>query len=160
MKKKKDSFVNLGFSSLIMVFISIFLVTFTTLSVLTAYSDYRFSKKSADRATAYYTADAIARDALASIDAILFAIYQNSSSSVDYYKQTASYSFFKELPQNISALTIEQVEDTPLLSYSVAISNVQTLHVTLKIQYPQTGSDSFTTITRWQTVTLNESDEY
>ncbi len=41
MKKNRASFINIGFSSIVMVLIMICLVTFATLSVLTAHSDYR-----------------------------------------------------------------------------------------------------------------------
>lgn len=159
MKQKKDSFINIGFSSIIMVFIMICLVTFATLSVLTAHSDYQLSKKASDKTTAYYAADSIAREELAAIDSALFEVYNASASSEDYFQQILAEDFIKELPQSNSNITIKQTDTLPVITYEIPVSNVQTLHVALKIQYPQTGSECFSTIIRWQTVTTNEPDE-
>ena len=84
-KKTRSSFINIGFSSIVMVFIMICLVTFATLSVLTAHSDYRLSQKMAQKTTAYYEADATARDMAAFIDKELFHIYSDSSTADHYY---------------------------------------------------------------------------
>lgn len=159
MKRKRDSFINVGFSSIIMVFIMICLVTFATLSVLTAHSDYQLSQKSANKTIAYYEADAAARSIMAAIDKELFSLYQSSTSSTDYYAQISSEDFLKELQHNTLTIAIEQTNTVPILTYQVDISDVQTLHVTLRIQYPQTDSECFTSILQWQTITYNEPDE-
>ena len=159
MKQKRDSFINIGFSSIIMVFIMLCLVTFATLSVLTAHSDYQLSQKSASKTHAYYKADATARDILAAIDTELFQLYQNTASVTDYYEQISVENLLKELPQSTQAFTIEQTDSSPILAYQIPITEVQTLHVALRVQYPQTGSECFTTILRWQTITHNEPDE-
>lgn len=159
MKQKKASFINIGFSSIIMVFIMICLVTFATLSVLTAHFDYQLSQKVAEKNHDYYAADAIAKDALASIDNELYVLYEHSESVEDFYLQISSANLFKELPESVSDITIEQTDNTPVISYQVPISEVQTLYVALQIQYPKTPSECFTTILRWQTITTNEPDE-
>lgn len=163
MKKNRASFINIGFSSIVMVFIMICLVTFATLSVLTAHSDYRLSQKMADKTTAYYKADAIARDMLELLDDQLFDIYLKDSSSNGFYEALAVTDFFAHAPSDIQNITVEDLEDDIIISYQVPISEVQTLHVSLQVNYPLAESECFTTITRWQTVTENapdESDEY
>lgn len=159
MKQKKDTFINIGFSSIIMVFIMICLVTFATLSVLTAHSDYRLSQKVADKTTAYYAADAIARDTLAKIDNQLYQFYQSTTSVENFYQDISTGLEINDLPQGVSDITIELTEDYPIIIYQVPISDVQTLHVMLSVNYPETGSEWFTKIQRWQTVTENEPDE-
>jgi len=159
MKKNRASFINIGFSSIVMVFIMICLVTFATLSVLTAHSDYRLSKKLADKTTAYYQADAIARDTLAIIDENLYNLYISSSSVNDFYGSIAKQTVFPEMPANVRNITIENTQEPVVISYTVPISEVQTLYVSLKINYPTADSECFTTITRWQTVTDNAPDE-
>lgn len=159
MKQKNDSFINIGFSSIIVVFIMICLVTFATLSVLTAHSDYRLSQKLADKTTAYYEADATARDAMAAIDMALYQIYCSAATADDYYNCIRTLEFLNELPQEVLGLAIEADDTCLLIVYQVPVSEVQTLHVSLKVNYPQTGSECFTTINRWQTVTTNEPDE-
>lgn len=163
MKKNRASFINIGFSSIVMVFIMICLVTFATLSVLTAHSDYRLSQKMADKTTAYYKADAIARDMLELLDDQLFDIYLKDSSSNGFYENLAVADFSTHAPSDIQNITVEDLEDDIIISYQVPISEVQTLHVSLQVNYPLAESECFTTITRWQTVTENapdESDEY
>ena len=163
MKKTKSSFINIGFSSIVMVFIMICLVTFATLSVLTAHSDYLLSKKMADKTTAYYEADAVARDMLEILDNQLFNIHLEGSASDYFYETVAVTDFSAYAPSNIHNITLKNIEDDIIISYEVPISEVQTLCVSLQINYPFAESECFTTITRWQTVTENapdESDEY
>lgn len=50
----KFGFVNIGTASLLVVFLTLCLVAFAMLSLSTAKNDYEFSKKLADRTTAYY----------------------------------------------------------------------------------------------------------
>ena len=155
MKTSKNNLIGIGFSSIITVLVTICLVAFGALSVLTTYSDYKLSQNTAMRADAYYAADAIAREQLAAIDSMLFTLYRTTDSSSQYYQQILSPDFLKELPQLVSNLTVTPTETAPVLSYEVPVAETLILHVTLKIQYPQTGSECFTTITRWQTVTTN-----
>lgn len=54
MNKQKKGFIHIGFSSILMVFTMLCLVTFATLSLITANSDYRLSLKVAEKTTAYY----------------------------------------------------------------------------------------------------------
>lgn len=153
MNSSRNNFIGIGFSSLITVLVTICLVAFGTLSVLTAYSDYRLSQNIAKQADAYYAADAIARKELAAIDSALFTLYKDTDSSMQFYQQILSSDFMKELPQHVSNITVTPTDTSPVLSYEVPVDENLTLHVTLKIQYPQTDSECFTTITRWQTVT-------
>lgn len=56
MTKKKQSFgvVNIGTTSLLVVFLTLCLVTFAILTLSTAKSDYKFSQKLAEKTTCYY----------------------------------------------------------------------------------------------------------
>ena len=158
-KKTRSSFINIGFSSIVMVFIMICLVTFATLSVLTAHSDYRLSQKMAQKTTAYYEADATARDMAAFIDKGLFHIYSDSSTASDYYQLVLDADFSDGAPASVTNITATVTNDIVTISYKVPVSEVQTLNVSLKINYPKAGSECFSTIAQWQTVTVNEPDE-
>lgn len=163
MKKNRASFINIGFSSIVMVLIMICLVTFATLSVLTAHSDYRLSQKMADKTTAYYEADAIARDMVEHIDRQLYDIYLLYSTSEDFFKEVLATDFSTNAPLNVQDVVLEYTGTDMCISYAVPVSDVQSLYVSLQINYPHAGSECFSTITRWQTVTENtpdESDEY
>lgn len=61
MGKQKEmnqrSFSNFGFSSILLAFVMLCIVTFSALSLLTANADYKLSKKVADKTAAYYQAE-------------------------------------------------------------------------------------------------------
>ena len=159
MKKNRSSFINIGFSSIVMVFIMICLVTFATLSVLTAHSDYRLSQKMAKKTENYYLADSTARRMAENVDYTLYELYTLASSVENFYELVASADFITTAPEEIRDIALETDTDSAVLSYAVPISEVQTLHVSLKINYPLSGSECFSTITRWQSVTNNAPDE-
>lgn len=74
---KKSYGINIGFSSILVIFVILCLVSFATLSVVSANADYKLSAKLADRTTAYYTACNKAYEQLATIEA-------NSSGSTSF----------------------------------------------------------------------------
>ena len=75
-KKKSAPFVNIGSSSLLVIFMVLCLVTFATLSLSSAQSDYKFSQRLADRRTDYYTASNQAEEVLHSVDTVLAGAYE------------------------------------------------------------------------------------
>ncbi len=73
MKDKQQSyFVNIGSSSLLVIFLILCLVTFAILSLSSAKSDYTFSERLAEHKRAYYEASARAEDIVGEIDSILY----------------------------------------------------------------------------------------
>ena len=156
MNKKRKFFVNIGFSSILMIFIMICLVTFSTLSLLTSNSDYRLSQKMADKTTAYYEADATARNTASMIDQYLASLYENSTDAVSYYNGINAELIKGELPDKVYSFLVTYDNDIPVISYQVMGSSVQTLYVSLEVHYPQNGEESFYKITRWQTKTSSE----
>lgn len=151
--------INLGFSSIVMVFITICLVTFATLSVLTAHSDYRLSEKMEKKTTAYYQADSIARDMLALIDKELFSLYKESTDAKAYYQLVLDTNYKAFAPASVTDILSSATNDIVTISYQIPVSEVMTLQVALKVNYPKSGSECFTTIAKWQTVIQNEPDE-
>ena len=121
-KTNKSSFINIGFSSIVMVFIMICLVTFATLSVLTARSDYRLSQKLADKTTAYYKADAVARDMVEWLDNQLFNIYLEDCTSNGFYEALVVTDFSTYAPSDIHNITLKDTQDDITISYEVPIS--------------------------------------
>jgi len=69
--KQQSTFVNIGSSSLLIIFLVLCLTTFAILSLSSAQSDYNFSKKLADHKTEYYEASSRAEMILGEIDRIL-----------------------------------------------------------------------------------------
>ena len=61
------------------------ILTFSVLTLVTANSDYKLSKKYAEKNTSYYEAEAVAYSTLSSIDSQLYNIYRRSVSAEDYF---------------------------------------------------------------------------
>lgn len=153
MNKQRKTSTSIGFSSIMVIFITICLVTFAVLSILTANSDYRLSKKTVEKTTAYYRADTAAQEMLLTIDHALADVYTASMDEQSYYQNVNTNIVFFELPKQIQNVQISSDGENPTISYEAVISDVQILYVTLEIQYPSDTADSFYKITRWQTQT-------
>ena len=133
---------------------------FTILAPSAKYGKNKWvSKKAADKTTNYYAADTQAKNTLAIIDETLYQIYQSCDSEETYYQKLSTIAEINNLPQNVSPITIVLTENQTLLAYRVTISEVQTLHVTLSVNYPQSENEWFTSVEQWQTITTNEPDE-
>ena len=89
MNKQKKGFIHIGFSSILMVFTMLCLVTFAALSLITANSDYRLSLKVAEKTTAYYEADTAARNYLQQLDLALADLYANCDDSQTFFEKAA-----------------------------------------------------------------------
>lgn len=67
--RKQLPFLNIGTSSLLVVFLVLCLVIFAVLTLASAQNDYRFAKRLATRRTAYYQACNLAEEKIAALDA-------------------------------------------------------------------------------------------
>lgn len=141
---KKHS--NFGFSSILLAFVMICIATFSALSLLTANSDYRLSKRVAERNQAYYQAQENACDRLASIDQALLSAYENSSDPSGYYEKARSFI------SDIADGTWSDSEEAPSFSYKESVADDQHLEVMIQLQYPASQTGSFYRITQWKTV--------
>lgn len=143
MKKTKNntSFVNIGASSLLVIFVVLCFVTFATLSLSSAHHNYTFSTKAADHKTDYYNACNRANEVLDIIDTAL------SEASLDELDASAS-----PLLADI-ALQINTTCETPYVSYQVPLNDTQTLDVCLSITE---DADTFYKIQKWQVVNTQD----
>lgn len=139
------------------------LVTFASLSLLTANSDYRLSQKMADKTTAYYDADTTAREVTSQIDEYLTSLYQQGGSRTDFYDNISEIQLKEKLSEKVIDISVSRKEIFPVISFEIAVSTVQTLYVSLEVHYPEKSDDKFLLITQWRTKTLNapqEEDNY
>lgn len=128
--KKKSSFhLNVGTSSILMIFVILCLVCFATLSIVSANADNKLSSRVLERTTAYYNACNEAEISLSQIDDTLISAYQSSATMDDYF---------------------DAVGHT--VTFTVPISDLQTLHVGIEILYPVSDEDTFYRITQWQVI--------
>ncbi|MBQ8821099.1 MAG: hypothetical protein IJZ82_00475 [Lachnospiraceae bacterium] len=133
MSKKREFRVNVGTSSILLIFVVLCLVAFATLSIVSANADYKLSRKVADRTTAYYAATNQAESYIASIDQTLQNVYFSAESEEAYFS-TVGHS----------------------KSYLVPISDLQSLSIKLDILYPASEEEPFYRITSWQVITTGE----
>ncbi len=149
--KKQRGFSNFGFSTILLSFVMICVVTFSALSLVTAYSDYKLSKKVADKNQIYYEAQERAYTKLAALDEFLVECYQSTDNEADY---------FAIVKQGLAEYgTPEASSGEYLLSYKEDIATDQYLSIKLIIRYPQQNTDTFYEILEWKSVYEKEAPE-
>ena len=124
-----------GSSSILVIFVILCLVSFATLSIVSANADYKLSSKVLNRSTAYYEASNQAEQSLAELDKTLQNVYKNSSSEDEYFDTVGESKCF-----------------------AIPISDLQTLEITIQIKYPQSDEDTYYEITSWQVVVTGDLD--
>lgn len=138
-KRSGSTGVNVGTSSLLLVFVVMCLVSFATLATVSANADQKLNSKIVERTAAYYDACNEAETKIANIDSTLKGLY-DSGLSRD--------AFLAEAGETID--------------FAIPVSDVQTLSVSLDINYPLNPDDGFYDITKWKletTGTLLEEEE-
>lgn len=159
MKKKNLPFINIGFSSIILVLMTLCLVSFSALSVLTANSDYQLSKKASEKIIAYYNADLSAKEAVFCIDKTLYQLYVDTVNQEDFFLKLTPGLFSNQLSDDISNFQLTKTDNVAEISYEVKLSENKNLYITLSIHYPELSTDSLLTITEWQTEAFDEENK-
>lgn len=133
--KSKGFGMNVGTSSILLIFVTLCLVSFATLSLVSANADRKPSTKVADRTVAYYNACNKAEESIAGIDATLRQVYSQVEGPEEYFTQVGHSK-----------------------TYAIPISELQTLNVHLSILYPENSSGSFYEINTWKIITTGALD--
>lgn len=134
---KKNSFgLNIGFSSILLIFVILCLVSFAALSIASADADHRLCTRVMERTASYYDACNKAEEALAGVDETLAEIYRNVGDKEEYFARVGHSK-----------------------SYSIQVSDLQTLQVNIEILYPESDDDTFYRITSWQVLTIGELED-
>ena len=136
-KSQTTTGVNVGTSSLLLVFVVMCLVSFATLATVSANADKKLNSKVTERLSQYYSACNDANSRISDIDNTLKGLYESGLSRDDYFAQAG---------QNID--------------FAIPVSDVQSLNVSLRINYPSKDDECFYEITRWKLETIGTlSDE-
>ncbi len=133
--KSKGFGMNVGTSSILLIFVTLCLVSFATLSLVSANADRKLSTKVADRTVAYYNACNKVEESIAGIDATLRQVYSQVEGPEEYFTQVGHSK-----------------------TYAIPISELQTLSVHLSILYPENSSGSFYEINTWKIITTGALD--
>lgn len=128
--KQQSSFVNIGSSSLLIIFLILSLVTFAILSLSGAKSDYSFSQRLANHKTAYYEASNRAERILGQIDEALAA-----NETLD--------------GQQLEGIALQAEEG--IITFSVPMEENQALLVELEVN-DYTKDETYYTIKTWQII--------
>lgn len=141
--KQQSTFINIGSSSLLMVFLVLCLTTFAILSLSSAQSDYSFSKKFAEHKTEYYKASSRAEMILGEIDQLLA---ENSD-------QVIARLDGKEI-DNIP-LSCTGADGETVISYQVPSGEKQALNVVLLVTN-DSEHENYYKIQAWQLISTEE----
>lgn len=120
MFKKKTPGINIGSSSILLIFIILCLISFASLSIVSSNADYKLGQKIIKRTTAYYNACNEAEKTIAEIDATLSDVYSKVANEKEYFD------------------TVGHEKD-----FLIVISDLQNLSIELEILYPKEKGDSF-----------------
>ncbi len=133
---------NFGFSSVLISFIMICIVTFSALSLVTANADYRLSQKVANRNSSFYAAEKEAYAELAKTDDTLEAIYQEASDASEYYEAAKA---------SLTTGTWSSEEKGEVYTWIQPIENNQYLEVSILVSYPDQYTKTYYHLLTWRT---------
>ena len=145
--KFKRQFSNFGFSSILMGFCMMCMLTFATLALVTANSDYQLSKKVAEKNTTFYKVQSEVYQDIAKIDSMHMKVYSENKSRDMYLQKVYNQLYASYLGE------AEIIDNDLLFHFSKYISENQTLEISLKILYPDNKKSGFYQIVQWQTTT-------
>lgn len=117
---KKRMGVNVGTSSILIIFVVVCLVSFAALSIVSANSDYNLTQKMAEREKNYYSACSLAHNDLDEIDEQLH-VFESEAKEINEYRK---------LCLKIPGYDAE----TGLLTRVYPVSDIQSLVVVLRIK--------------------------
>lgn len=147
MSGKRSTGINVGGSSILVIFVLLCLTTFATLSMVSANADYKLTQKTADASLLFYEADAAAEEILSEIDGMLTESRGNESTANDYFRDVMSRIELRE------DITVARTADATLtLGYQVEMSEQQALSVEIAVMHPLPKEGPLYQIKSWKVV--------
>ena len=146
--KENRGFSNFGFSTILLSFVMICVVTFSALALVTANSDYKLSKKVAAKTVEYYAAQERAYERLAALDELFINCYFTSTGEDAYFGRIEAHS------RDYGTFLTDGSEY--YLLFEEPIAEDQHLSVKLKLKHPMTEDETFFEIVEWKSVYTRE----
>ena len=134
MRNKTQFSMNIGLPSILLIFVILCLVSFGVLSLVSANSDLKLSRKVLKRSSSYYETCNEAEEMLAEVHRQLVEAYLACDSIQSYQVK---------------------IQAIPT-SYTYPISDLQDLKITLRFLYPANQDGDFYQIETWQIVTADD----
>lgn len=152
MKQSKEArgFSGFGFSTILLSFVMICVITFSALALVTANSDYRLSRAVADKTLEYYRAQEKAYQRLEALDRLCAECFASREADT-YFAQIES------LSRNYG--TFQHTDGKYYLSFTEPMAENRYLTVTLHLSYPSSDSEPFYEIVAWESVYIRETPE-
>jgi hypothetical protein len=123
--------LHIGASSILLIFVTLCLVSFAVLSIVSANADSKLTGKVLERSEEYYNACNTAQAALATMDVALAEAYRNASTREEYYNSLGAAENY---------------------SFEVSVNSSQVLSVAVQVLYPEEAGDPFYEITTWRVI--------
>lgn len=149
MKIKGRSILNIGTSSLLVIFVILSLITFATLSIVSAKADFELSRTLDQRTTDFNRASNEAEAVVDEIDQQLLRIYQSSSNEADYFNKCQQL-----FGQSENGVTFNSTNRN--LAFTKIISDGQVLSIALAVNYPKPENRQLYSIVSWQEVNTDQ----
>ncbi len=143
--------INIGSSSILMIFVLLCLVTFSALSLVSANADYKLTEKTAESVSGYYEADAKAETLLASIDEKLINMAKDTAAGGQFRAET-----FSKALSGLDGVTVTQRDGKVLIGFQVKIDDRRALQVSLQPAFPLQNAEKRYTVTSWQVIQTAE----
>ncbi len=140
MNKPQQMGVPIGTSLLLVVFVLLALITFATLSLVSANSDNNLSQNVADTTKEFYAADAQAQIKLSEIHKILMGTSSDNMSDL-----------YDELKESLSGYTVEMNNDKILVSFDTPVDEQESIHSEISVNL-----DGSYEVTKWQLLYTEE----
>ena len=150
--KKSFEGSSVGTSLILVIFILLCLLTFGTLSMISANADNKLSISSAENVVEFYLADAKAQTKIKDIDKILQVLYDESENEQEYYENV--YKHFK----NDTEVVVSQGEELDL-NFITTVSTKEILSSQLRVIYPNNAQKSCYKIQSWKLVNTKVWEE-
>lgn len=157
MKKKTRIGLNIGTSSILLVFVLLCMVTFAILSFVSANADYKLSSSLGERTSAYYEASNLAEQQLNAIHQQLDEQAGLAKTAQDYNGRIGELvsdgKIFGDSADMILSYTYEpgSDDDDPTLTWQLAMTDTQALEVTLTLTNPFFEAELFE-VAQWKVI--------
>ncbi len=116
--------VPIGVSLLLVVFVLLAMITFGTLSFVSAKTDAAFTQSTAEATKQYYAADVVAKKTLQSIDEKL--------KDIDAQDSTA---YFDQIKKQLSEYEITPTSQSLLIYFETPVNDAETLKSCIEVKY-------------------------
>ena len=129
--------MNIGTSSILLVFVILCLVSFATLSLSSALADRNLSDKATEKTLSYYKAQNLAQMKIAETDHKLEKIYNETANAEDYFAKAGEK-----------------------ITFTVTLSDNQAIEVILTVLYPDKDGDPYYEIASFREIRTVEDEAY